>query len=548
NTPDQITEPANVVALDSFQPFQVIRHLNGSADVRFTGFDHGTGAADLEIRFLDVEHATSTPWQILTRGSTGGGAAVRATIPVPKGYWKTIEVRRVNSAGAIGNSNRPNRTWSRWAVGEVVAIWGDSIQGHLQSNARFGIVAPNGFTAKYPTSSVSKLASDTNPLSAGMWNLLRGGGEGGGSQGENELVNNLSAASQCCVGYMVYWAGATQLSGWKEGTGANLTRYDQAKAFCMANDGLNKPNLFTWVGNLASAKAGEDFYANLNDFRSLIDKDFGAGAWRLLLAPVPIIYSTEVSPVRLHTLRDACRRWVEDNPRTASFAGVFIDHETYDGVHPDNPAYQRIGPRWGNAAAYLRDQTRYVDPRGGEITRFYRSGSDLIVQVKLHGGTALSLKNPAANISGFTVSADNFTTTIPISSAVVINHTTIRLTPASLPSGALKLRYAYGRPGESGATLAGIGMDNLLYVNAGPTNLIAVQPIWGTAANNWSLEEGSSNHVIAAHRLWRQQRERRPQFTASLTRFAHACACRPMPVRPSTQAAHNWTAQESRSP
>ena len=47
NTPGQVTEPTNVVALTSFQPFQVIRHLNGSANVRFTGFDYGTGAADI---------------------------------------------------------------------------------------------------------------------------------------------------------------------------------------------------------------------------------------------------------------------------------------------------------------------------------------------------------------------------------------------------------------------------------------------------------------------------------------------------------------------
>lgn len=489
-TPSQVTEPTNVVALTSFQPFQVIRHLNGSANVQFTGFDYGAGAADIEIRFLDVEHGTSTAWQALASGSAGGGAAVQATIPVPKGYWKTIEVRRVNSAGGTGNSSRPNRTWSRWAVGEVVAIWGDSIQGHLQAFGRDNIVAPNGFTAKYPTSVVSMLTGDTNPLSSGMWNLLRAGGEGGGSQGENELVNGLSEGSQCCVGFMVFWAGATQLSAWKEGSVASPTRYDQAKAFCMANGGLNKPNLFTWVGNLASAKAGEDFYANLNDFKTLLDKDFSAGAWHLLLAPVPVIYSTEVSAGSLHTLRDACRRWVRDNPQNGSFAGVFLDHDTYDGVHPDDAAYYRIGPRWGNAAAYLRDKQNHVDPRAGEITNFYRSGTDLIVQAGLYGGTALSLKNPAANISGFTLSGDNFVTTIPIAAAVLIDGTTIRLTPASLPPGALKLRYAYGRPGSSGTNLVGLGMDNLLYVNAGPANILAVQPIWGTSANNWSLAEG----------------------------------------------------------
>ena len=492
NTPAQVTEPTNVVALNSFQPFQVIRHLNGSANVQFTGFDYGTGTADLEIHFIDVEHGTSTAWQTLTLGSAGGGAAISATIPVPKGYWKTIEVRRVNSAGGTGNSSRPNRTWSRWAVGEVVAIWGDSIQGHMQGSSRVGIVAPNGFTAKYPTPNpyVPTNSGDTNPLCMDMWNLLTPGGVAGGSQGENELVNHLSDASHCCVGFMVSWAGATLLSIWNADGGA--THYDEAKVYAMANGGLNKPNVFTWVGNLASANAHDDFYADLNLFKSHLDRDFGAGTWQLILAPMTVVYSGG-SPTAFHPLRDQCRRWTRDNPQVGQFAGVFLDHNTYDGTHPDDPAWYILGPRWGNAAGYLRDQQNYADPRAGEIVNFYRSAGNLYGQVQLYAGTALSVKNPGASINGFVLSSGTFDTTISISSAVLVNGTTFKITTASaLPAGALKMRYLYGRPNFSGTTAAQAGIDNALYVNAGPTNVMAVQPIWGTEANLWSLAEGTA--------------------------------------------------------
>ncbi|HEY9248040.1 MAG TPA: hypothetical protein VIO38_02865 [Rariglobus sp.] len=121
----------------------------------------------------------------------------------------------------------------------------------------------------------------------------------------------------------------------------------------MANGGLNKPNLFTWVGNLASAKAGADFHANLNDFKTLLDQDFSAGAWHLLLAPVPVISSTAVSAGSLHTLRDACRRWVRDNPQNGSFADGFLDHDTYDGVHPDVQDIQRFAT-WASSWRSLR--------------------------------------------------------------------------------------------------------------------------------------------------------------------------------------------------
>jgi len=490
NTPGQITEPTNVVALDSFQPFQVIRHLNGAADIPFTGFDYGEGPADVEIRFVDVEHAASTAWQTLVAGSAGGGAAIKATIPVPKGYWKTIEVRRIHSAGGKGDSNRPNRTWCRWAVGEVVVVWGDSIQGQVQGTNRAGVVAPNGFTAKYPTSYPNGLKGDRNPLSSGMWNLLRGEGMGGGSQGENEIANNLSAASHCCVGITVSWAGATRLAYWNGRLGSE--KYETSKAYCLANGGLNKPNVVTWVGNLASANYGDDFYTDLDLFKTVLDRDFGAGTWRLILAPMTIVYDgSGGSGPAFHTLRDACRRWVEDHPSEGQFAGVFLDHETFDGVHPNDAAWNIMGPRWGNAAGFLRDPKTYADPRAGQIVSLRRSPSgDLLARVQLFAGDALSLKNPGADISGLTLSADDFATTIPLASARLVDATSFRITPAApLPPGPLKLRYLYGKPGVAGKTLAEQGADNILYVNAGPKDVLAVQPIWGTKNNGWSLEE-----------------------------------------------------------
>ena len=491
DTPAQVVEPTNVVALKSFQPFQIIRHLNGSAHVQFTGFDCGVGTADIEIRFLHVEQGTSTPWQTLLAGSTGGGVAIDATVPVPKGYWKTMEVRRVNSSGGTGNSSRPNRTWSRWAVGEVVVVWGDSIQGQVETTGRANLVAPNGFTAKYPSNYPNTISGDTNPLNYNMWNFLRGSGMGGGSQGENEIANKLSEASQCCVGITVVWAGATRLAYWNGRLGSSS--YNTAKAFCMANGGLNKPNVITWVANLASAKYGDDFYQDLELFKNVLNADFGEGTWRLVVAGTPIIYDPEpVSGGSLHKIRDETWRWTRDNPLCASFGGISLDHLTYDGVHPSGPAWDLMGPRWGNAVAFLRAPQIYADPRGGEIVKFFRSSGSLIAQVQLYAGSALSLKNPAANISGFTLSSDNFATTIPISSAVLINGTTIRITPASLPAGPLKLRYQFGRPGVSGTTPAQMGTDNMLYVNAGPTNIVAIQPIYGSSSSSWALEEGTA--------------------------------------------------------
>jgi hypothetical protein len=488
--------PTQVVSLASFQPFQVIRHHNGSADVRFTGFDHGTAPADIELRFIDEEHNLASDWRTLLKNSPGGGAAVQATLSVPKGYWKTMEVRRVRSAGGKADSNRPVRTWCRWAVGEVVVVWGDSIQGQVDGPSRVNKVAPNSFTAKYLTSITPTLPGDTNSLVKGTWNLLRGSGMGGGSQGENLIANTLSEASGCCVGLSVFWRGASQLDHWNGRT--SLNSYNAAKVTMLANGGLNKPNIITWVGNCASAKLNANasaYHSDFDLFKNVLDADLGAGTWQLLIMPFPITYAPDTTPaLGAHKVREACWRWTRDHPEAGAFAGVSLDHTTKDGVHPTDSAWDLMGPRWGNAAGWMRDPKKFADPRAGEIVGFQRDGTDLIVQLRLYAGTALTLKNPSANISGLSVSSDNFASTLPIKSAVLIGPTQFKITLASMPPGLLKLRYLYGNPGagangKAPVDPAAAGVDNILYVNAGPANILAIQPIWGAESGNWALAE-----------------------------------------------------------
>lgn len=494
--PADVAVPSQVVSLASFQPFQIIRHRNGSADVTFTGFDHGTAPADIELRFIDEEHGLSSDWQTLVKDSPGDGASIKATLSVPKGYWKTTEVRRIHSGGGKADSNRPVRTWARWAVGEVVVVWGDSIQGQVDGPSRVNKVAPNGFTAKYPTASTPTLPGDTNPLVKGAWNLLRGSGTGGGSQGENLIANNLSEASGCCVGISVFWRGASQLDHWNGRT--SLNAYNLAKATCLANDGLNKPNVITWVGNCANARLDANasaYYSDFDLFKNVLDADLGADTWQLLIMPFPITYAPDTTPaLGAHKVREGCWRWTRDHPGLGVFAGVSVDHTTKDGVHPTDDAWNLLGPRWGNAAGWMRNPEKFADPRAGEIVGFQRSGADLIVQIRLRAGTALTLRNPSETISGFSLSADNFATTVPISSATLLGDTQVRLTPATMPSGPLKLRYLYGSPGaglgnKAPADPKAAGVNNILYVNAGPAHTLAVQPVWGDAASDWALKE-----------------------------------------------------------
>jgi len=495
------TEPTNVVALTGFKWWQVVRHLGGSATLPFTGFDYGTGTADIQVRFVDPDNATATAWTTLVAGSVGGGAAINTTLAVPKGYWKNIEVQRVNSAGGTGDSSRPNRSWTKWAVGEVIAAWSDSHIALLERPSLYGTVAPNGYTSKLGTSTSGA------GIIISSWNHYRGTtGDISGSNGENQLANNLSVASQCCVGFQLYWVGATLLANWNGRISS--ASFTAARVYSDGNGGLNRPNVIAWIMNRQNAQdiaTADQAYSDMDLFKAALDANLGAGTYTFAmmesfpcLAPDTTGGAT-LARSNLHVIRGLGKKWCDDNAAMSFYIGSGFGFATNggDGVHPDDAAFINIiGPIWGNAMLWMRGHPSAVPPLGPYVEKFWRSGSDLYVKVAGLNGASLLLKNGAVP-SGFSLSADNFTSTIAVTTAALFSANTVKITPASMPAD-LRLRLLFGAPGVTGSTTtspantAAAGTDNILYTDQTILGYQpqSVLPIFGDAASFYSMSEG----------------------------------------------------------
>jgi len=495
------TEPTNVVALAPVaEAFSVIRHNSGSASLTFTGTDWGTGTADVQLRFVinGPGGATTSAWQTIATASAGNGSAISAVVVVPKGYWRNIETRRVNSAGGTGDSSRPNRTWVPWAVGEVVAVFGDSFQGQIDGATRYGLLAPNSYTAKLGTT------SSVTGIARSHWTHLQGTtGAIGGALGENMIANNLSEASQCCVGIGVFWAGASLLANWN-GRLSSAT-FTSAKVAFDVQGGLNRPSIITWVMN---RQAGQDIstsdqcYADMEAFRVTLDGWLGAGTYHIAYMTAPQTYAPDttgqatLARSNFHVLRVETKRWCEDNPSISTHGNIAYGYVAPDGTHPgDDARIDLLDPLWGNFVAWIRGAPTAIKPRGPFIRKFTRVGGTLVVKVAGLGAASLLLKS-GANASGFTLSDDNFTTSATIASATLTAADEITLTPASLPAGAVRLRYLYGTPGVKAGgspdTSTDAGTNNVLYSDATiqGKQAMAVLPILGDVTTYYALAEG----------------------------------------------------------
>jgi hypothetical protein len=126
-----------------------------------------------------------------------------------------------------------------------------------------------------------------------------------------------------------------------------------------------------------------------------------------------------------------------------------------DAYHYDNTAqgYPEMGRRAAYTVAKLVYGISTADGTGAFVTSASRTTNVIDLTLNLNGGnaitgpTSVSTGNvPTAtqtSLSGFQVSADNFATTLAISS-VTLNAGQIRITLAANPGAAVKIRSHYG--------------------------------------------------------------------------------------------------------
>lgn len=123
----------------------------------------------------------------------------------------------------------------------------------------------------------------------------------------------------------------------------------------------------------------------------------------------------------VENIRQACLEWVAENNAEAGIAYGWPDVAIVsDGVHQDGAGARTMGSRYA-LTAQKRLGLRTADARGPVLETATRASNlaNVVLSVRLNGGTALVKRNPAAATDGIEVFTARTTTTWPVSNVTI---------------------------------------------------------------------------------------------------------------------------------
>jgi hypothetical protein len=164
-----------------------------------------------------------------------------------------------------------------------------------------------------------------------------------------------------------------------------------------------------------------------------------------------------LSPASIHSFRMAYKDWVErknaagdNNVFWGGFANDYQpmwENAVPLNSHKNHVIYKRLAARVAHSyAAKLGAVGNSAE--GPSIMSASRSGAVITLAIAQNGGSALRILRSGAKVSGFEVSADDFATKLSIDTIELISANQIRLTLASNPGAAVKVRYQFGYVGD----------------------------------------------------------------------------------------------------
>lgn len=153
----------------------------------------------------------------------------------------------------------------------------------------------------------------------------------------------------------------------------------------------------------------------------------------------------------VNTIGAAVLAWANETPGAVACADHY-DLPTIDGVHLAAADLVTVGRRFADAWSH------HLNPQlppglGPYIESASRAGAIITAQINLNGHDGVEAENPAAPLTGFEVSSNNFSTLRTISNTTLAG-TLLTITLSSDPAAAVQLRY---RSTADGAA------DNLIY-------------------------------------------------------------------------------------
>jgi hypothetical protein len=274
-------------------------------------------------------------------------------------------------------------------------------------------------------------------------------------------------------------------------------------------------------GGSSGAYTGWGLLGDLFDFLTAQfpnnDFHFGVAAFSQTGGIVSALSANSVHEYR-HGMYDWTERKRQSGETRVFFLGWFNDLQPmWENAVPLNshmspPFYKRFAARMAHSLAYHLGKVS-ADAAGPRIVSASRNNAVVTLSVQHNGGTSLRVGRDGALPSGFEVSADNFANLLPISNIEIPSPTTIRITLASNPGTAVKVRYQFGYVGNysagtyftprvTGAANNGSGAIRLTFGTTGltPSGSQAVGG-HGMSENSWGMIQ-EVNGTTEANGIW----------------------------------------------
>lgn len=391
----------------------------GTANATFNVTPNSAGHSSFEYRVLDQDGVSEvSTWVDL--GAIGGAAQdVSALVPANE-QWYKIEFRE-DGANNIVTSNR-------FGVGRIVMLAGQSLGARFVAylndlGAPDETYASLGITPSDNSSVQFTYIENTKSHETLEWSQLADSTDFDGiavAQFLNDQIAeygvNCSLAGHCRGGAFI-----SQF----------LTGGSQKAAFDASMAGAGGWELFLWFqghSDAAFTGQGPNYDARLIELFGDIDAaNSFAGYDRILTAVPNYIIGTGIgSDVGVTDIRYAQYAWTLQNPR-AKYLAAMSDLEMYsDGVHPTQLAGLDMARHF-----HVHD---VGDDNGPRIISTERVGA---VITAMYTGN-LTAEGDISKIYGVFAPGD-FTTPLPISSAVIQNGREVVITLASDPGGPVEI-------------------------------------------------------------------------------------------------------------
>lgn len=459
------TTPASINWIHDYTVYQ---QYSGAANLAVSGLSRPEAAA-VGITVVDSADGTTVVPEVTYVATSG---AWSGSLSIPKGKrWLQYKVREIGSS-------TPVTAKSKFGVGEIVALYGQSINEYL-AGGQPGGVAPNGFVSRFTVTDASKqgaqgFASNKHPRN-NKWALA----PATTGAGEVIIANTLSDKGNCVVGLVNRARGDTPLQG-NLGAETNWTTPGESWITAIANMRVPSIGHLVWIHGHADLAYINNYKTNLNTMLGYAKQVMGSG---VKFHMTTLVNSTEASNGTVSSgsgdigrMRQIQREWVDEtrpsDPNIYLCCDILDMLCGVDGVHPDTNSVApigRIGERIANGIAYAQGYTPF-SAYGGRITSVERSGRDIYVTV-----THNTANGFAENLSpsGFEVLHKTNNVILTKTSTTIISSTQIKITLSTDPGDEVRVRYLANRPGSSKS-----GSGDSTYVVADDWSILQASEIY----------------------------------------------------------------------